>query len=797
MYRNVSFSCSQIYNITGKTYDVESSDGGIPDNLAINFSIWLIVLCIFCVIRRWAWDYGRLALVQSKDKGWAKLFFGKTEEGSNERLNINDNDADLSYIEDVQDKGLLKWILVVFRLSEKEISQRSGNDAIHYLNFQRCLIYYTVIICVLSMAIILPVNHSGDNVSDKNGYSTTTLANLAPDSNIIWLHTVFAFLYLVILIVMVWKFSQGYETDSDPLSQLTVLVCHVVKNASKDVIKQHFEENYGRDSVSNIQFAYDINKLKKISRQMTAASLGRNIHVEYLVKHGQRRDTQVSISSICPFCPCMKTNHDGVDYFTSEEERFTKDFFREKEIVLQQKRLRIMFVTFSRPSLVVRCVKDYSLLLGGNYSATSMSTVVKSCEWTVEHAPAPGNIIWENLSSDPKYWWIRATVINLCLFIFVLFFTTPAILLAGWNKLKSSLDSKVQSPSSPFFSQFLPTLLLWIFTAILPSVVSWSSYYECQWTRTQQEKSVMFKVFIFLLCMIIVLPSLALTSLDALFEITIRGDFQSIRDRMGCVFLPDSGAFFVNYIITSALIGTALELLRIPELVVYGLRMYYTRTEGERLLEAVVEFPFGIQYAWMIAIYSIIIIYSIACPLVVPFGLLYLLLKHFVDRYNLFFIYRPPAHKYTDRSLHNTAIYFLISSAFLLLFCILFYCIIRLGIKDPQTIFALVIFLITLTLFIGKVCFGWFASYSIFRRSNSLQGQEEIPADSKNLEAYLPPVLQSSYCVREVLEERDTTNLRRRHYGSNDHVIDSDNLKPPSDDVIVEVPVDSTSAEEH
>lgn len=35
---------------------------------------------------------------------WAKLFFGKTEEGSNERLNINDNDADLSYVEDVQDK---------------------------------------------------------------------------------------------------------------------------------------------------------------------------------------------------------------------------------------------------------------------------------------------------------------------------------------------------------------------------------------------------------------------------------------------------------------------------------------------------------------------------------------------------------------------------------------------------------------------------------------------------------------------------------------------------------------------
>lgn len=51
-----------------------------------------------------------------------------------------------------------------------------------------------------------------------------------------------------------------------------------------------------------------------------------------------------------------------------------------------------------------------------------------------------------------------------------------------------------------------------------------------------------------------------------------------------CVFLPNSGAFFVNYVITSALLGTALELVRFPELFSYGFRMCYTKNEGERLL---------------------------------------------------------------------------------------------------------------------------------------------------------------------------------------------------------------------
>ena len=50
-----------------------------------------------------------------------------------------------------------------------------------------------------------------------------------------------------------------------------------------------------------------------------------------------------------------------------------------------------------------------------------------------------------------------------------------------------------------------------------------------------------------------------------------------------CVFLPDNGAFFVNYVITSSLIGTAMELLRIPGLIVYATRLCFAKSEPERL----------------------------------------------------------------------------------------------------------------------------------------------------------------------------------------------------------------------
>ena len=50
------------------------------------------------------------------------------------------------------------------------------------------------------------------------------------------------------------------------------------------------------------------------------------------------------------------------------------------------------------------------------------------------------------------------------------------------------------------------------------------------------------------------------------------------------MFLPNNGAFFVNYLITSALIGTALELCRFPELVSYAGNMACARNEGEKRL---------------------------------------------------------------------------------------------------------------------------------------------------------------------------------------------------------------------
>lgn len=46
--------------------------------------------------------------------------------------------------------------------------------------------------------------------------------------------------------------------------------------------------------------------------------------------------------------------------------------------------------------------------------------------------------------------------------------------------------------------------------------------------------------------------------------------------------MPNNGAFFVNYVITAAFIGTAAELIRLPDLLVYSIKLAAAKSAAER-----------------------------------------------------------------------------------------------------------------------------------------------------------------------------------------------------------------------
>lgn len=123
--------------------------------------------------------------------------------------------------------------------------------------------------------------------------------------------------------------------------------------------------------------------------------------------------------------------------------------------------------------------------------------------------------------------------------------------------------------------------MLRLLAALLPVLVAYTALAELHWTRSAENRSMMVKTFTLLLFMVLILPTLGLTSINALLEWLNTKDNSAILIKWTCI--SDNGAFFLKYVTTCSFIGTALDLLRLPELLLYVIKMLYSRSSAERL----------------------------------------------------------------------------------------------------------------------------------------------------------------------------------------------------------------------
>lgn len=715
-------SCNQ-YVIHNKTHLIYGGYEGIPENLLINFLGWILLLSLFTVLRKKAWNYGRLALVQkyesrtkhlgfSQYNVWTQLFYGK-ETDTGKIAGEADSVSSLEFNMHI-DKGLLSWIPALFKIKDEQILAKSERDAVSYLSFQRHIIVYMMIVCVISIVIVLPINFQGTLEGGKKEFGHTTLANLNPQSRLMWVHVTLAFLFLPLGIFFTRRFSKKLELREVTTSvSRTLMITRVPRRAChKDTILKHFQEAYPEVEVQDVQFAYNIRSLIAYDKEREVALNARMYCEAYLKETNRRLDMRPYrggvICGCCDIFGCPTV--DAIEYYAEEEARLANHVENEKIKALQRP-TGVAFITFDNIENAKKVMRDHKTKCDclRVMPASSVSVELKPHNWIIRVAPAPEDIYWANLSVTNRHWWLKAVLINIMLFVVLFFLTTPAVIINGLNNI--FLADKLHS-MSPVLSEFLPTLLLWTMAALMPVIVSYSDQFMSHWTRSTENHSIMRKTFIFLLFMVIILPSLGLTSAKGFMEWLVKQNSQNETFRWECIFLPDNGAFFVNYVITSAFIGTSLELIRFPELFMYIVRLALSRSEAETasVRRAILyEFPFGVQYAWMLLIFAMTIIYSISCPLITPFGTLYMIFKHLVDKYNIYFAYGPSR---ISRNIHTSAINFVIVSIVCLQLSLLFFSVVRQGLKKDITIYSIVLLIITCLVFITHNAFHWFKDLS-------------------------------------------------------------------------------------
>ncbi|XP_042245157.1 calcium permeable stress-gated cation channel 1 isoform X1 [Thunnus maccoyii] len=687
--------------------------GGVPTVLAINVVLWMFLLLIFSCLRKAAWDYGRLALLMENDS-LTSLFYGEPSEKEKSPSESSPSDSE------TKDMGFCSWLTSLYHMNcwlqsggatvllmmrDEEIRSKCGIDAVTYLSFQRHIILLMTVVCLLSLAVILPVNFSGNLLGDSpENFGKTTLANVSAKDSFLWLHSVFALVYFIITLLCMAHHLIRLEYREDEKIARTLMITSIPREISDPgLITKHFHEAYPSCTVTDIRFCFDVHKLMRLDLERRKAMKGRLYFATKAQKEGKIMIKTHPCAQIfcCDICGFEKV--DAEQYYSELEEKRTDEFNAEKNRI-SMKRLGIAFVTFRDERMTAVIVKDYSHVhCHRRPQQSSITTVVQSHKWGISYAPAPNDIIWENLSVCGSRWWLRCVLLNILLFLLLFFLTTPAIIVNTMDKF--NVTRPVESLRSPVITQFFPTLLLWAFSVLLPFIVYYSAFFESHWTRSGENQVTMHKCFFLLVFMVIILPSLGLSSLDLFFTWLFDVNFLDESDvKFQCVFLPDNGAFFVNYVITSSLIGTAMELLRIPALTVYALRLCFAKSQAERIhvkRSQAYEFQFGLEYAWTMCIFAVSVTYSITCPIITPFGLLYVILKHMVDRYNIYYAYVPTK---LNQRIHRAAISQVILAPILCMFWLLFFSVLRLGPVHPITIFTSVSLLLCIAFSLFCLC---------------------------------------------------------------------------------------------
>ncbi|XP_026536935.1 CSC1-like protein 2 isoform X1 [Notechis scutatus] len=758
--------------------------GGVPTVLALDFMCFLALLFVFSILRKVAWDYGRLALVtdadrkrrwqqEQEEREYVASALHSDSHDRYERLTSVSSSVDF----DQRDNGFCSWLTAIFRIKDDEIRDKCGADAIHYLSFQRHIIGLLVAIGVLSVGIVLPVNFSGD-LLENNPYSfgRTTIANLNSGNNLLWLHTSFAFLYLLLTVYSMRRHTSKMRYKEDDLVKRTLFINGISKYAEPEKIKKHFEEAYANCTVLEARPCYDVARLMFLDAERKKAERGKIYFTNLQTK--ENTPSMINPKPCGHLCCCAIKcceEVEAIEYYTRLEEKLKEDYKKEKENV-NEKPLGMAFVTFHNEAITAIILKDFNACkcqgckCRGEPKSSSCSESLHISNWAVSYAPDPQNIYWEHLSIRGFFWWFRCLIINVVLFILLFFLTTPAIIITTMDKF--NVTKPVEYLNNPIITQFFPTLLLWCFSALLPTIVYYSAFFEAHWTRSGENRTTMHKCYTFLIFMVLLLPSLGLSSLDVFFRWLFDKKFLAeAAVRFECVFLPDNGAFFVNYVIASAFIGNAMDLLRIPGLLMYMIRLCLARSAAERRnvkRHQAYEFQFGAAYAWMMCVFTVVMTYSITCPIIVPFGLMYMLLKHLVDRYNLYYAYLPAK---LDKKIHSGAVNQVVAAPILCLFWLLFFSTVRTGFLALTSMFTFVVLVITIVICLCHVCFGHFKYLSAHNykidhtEADAVDGRENgRPAASQ------PPAPKSAKYIAQVLQDSppDGDTAESEEQGSQD-----------------------------
>ena len=535
-----------------------------------------------------------------------------------------------------------------------------GKQALVYFQLQKMTVLLFMLVTFLALVVILPINctsepedyevnnsiqeHNGlvqDNfftgnttISDNFARTTIEYAQLYPDR--LWGHLISLIVCCCAMLSagvlfnrdeQVLRHSQGLD-ENDMMAKRSILVQHLGKNCTVAQAKAQLEADLEivMPHVVHIEVIPEISSFMKHHRRLASYFKKRQhaVALKMESKDGKRPTSLV--------CCCKRV--DSIKHFDSRIQKTQNKLEKELEVVCDPTRSRCG----SRAVVIFDSQKEAQHALSLTFRADNPCLAIS----TPSPAPPASDIQWENFCvSSPKRLALRVFWSTVFL-LFIVFYSSP---IAVWSSVAPAAESGSFSKIlnwltswSPlvrhFVWQYLPSLALLLINLFLPDFIQFLVRLEKPPTYSEYVRSSVVRTTLYMIVGTIVMPSLALTTIEALMLYHERGG--ATNELFKNMFLPSSGAFFLTYIMQLLFLSNVASVLQLGKRLMRWISgMSGASLEELREIASPVEFEYLDEIPRFLCNSAVVFVYSMYVPLIAPVGLAFVALRHYIDKYNL------------------------------------------------------------------------------------------------------------------------------------------------------------------
>ncbi|KAI8063394.1 uncharacterized protein B0P05DRAFT_574322 [Gilbertella persicaria] len=555
--------------------------------------------------------------------------------------------------------GWFDWIKPVIKIKDNTLLETIGFDGFVFIYFTRTLRRLVIVITGFSMTVFLPINIIAAYNTDFGHWPPNPGLNFMSISAMnyeygkkshlanlhwYWSPTIATCIFTGIVLIEMIRSSETLiqcrnryiarcqktplDPDQELMSRTLLVQCDTLISSQINTKKQqhlivpHAAMKQCVDSIAPCQHAlvgkynpklYDL--IKEYNH--IAQSLEKNLY-DYLTQLSQDSHAKRPVVRLN-----WKLTADAIDHYTEKAVAL--------DALIKRNRMRLQ-----------NCHYGWAIYPTRSAAYSAYRSLQKHNSIRVQFVPQPQDIIWSNMNIDPhqrqlKRWFGHGLFSSI-----VSIWAIPIAALAVCSNLinfirlfpqsKKKIDD-CQLAMGLFQSYFTPCLMV-VFHVGLPRIMSYISRQQAYKTETMVERKTLGKLYLFFIVnnmIIFTLVNMMIGIAGQIAALMVLGSSQKYSDYLMQIAknMTDVSTFWINYVcIRSA--GALFDLLQLPSL--YALLK-------KRKLESPPVFCFAKNYSLVLSFFTATLAFSVASPIVLPFGLLYFCLATTTFKYKMTYIY--------------------------------------------------------------------------------------------------------------------------------------------------------------